>query len=46
VEGLQAVRQGAGGPAGRLEKLEDLKAKGLVSDAEYATQRQKIIDAV
>jgi putative oligomerization/nucleic acid binding protein len=45
LEGLEAVRD-AGGPAARLEKLEDLKAKGLVSDAEYETQRQKIIDAV
>ena len=46
VDGLQILRQGAGGPAERLEKLDGLKAKGLVSDAEYAAQRQKIIDAV
>jgi hypothetical protein len=47
VEGLQALHPDTGGsPAERLEKLEDLKAKGLISDAEYAAQRQKIIDAV
>jgi hypothetical protein len=33
-------------PAARLAKLEDLKKKGLVTDAEYAAQRQRIIDAV
>lgn len=46
VESLDALRRGGGDPAERLEKLDDLKAKGLISDAEYATQRQKIIDAV
>jgi Short C-terminal domain len=46
VGGLDALRAGAGGPAERIEKLDDLKAKGLISAAEYATQRQKIIDAV
>ncbi len=46
AEGLQGLRPGGGGPAERLEKLDDLKAKGLVNDAEYAAQRQKIIDAV
>jgi hypothetical protein len=33
-------------PAARLAKLEDLKRRGLVTDAEYAAQRQRIIDAV
>jgi hypothetical protein len=46
ADGLQALRQQAGDPADRLAKLEALKAKGLVSDAEYQTQRQKIIGAV
>src|SRR5450631_4426695 len=46
ADGLQALRQQAGDPAERLAKLEDLKATGVVSDAEYETQRQKIIDAV
>ena len=46
VEGLQALRRDDDGPAERLAKLDGLKAKGLVSDAEYAAQRQKIIDAV
>jgi hypothetical protein len=36
----------AGDPAARLKNLDDLKAKGLVSDAEYAAKRQEIIDAV
>jgi hypothetical protein len=46
VDGLQGLGRDAGGPAERLEKLDDLKAKGLVSDAEYAAQRQKIIGTV
>lgn len=33
-------------PSARLAKLDDLKAKGLVSDAEYSAQREKIIDSV
>jgi hypothetical protein len=46
VGAIQALPHDADGPAERLEKLDDLKAKGLVSEAEYAAQRQKIIDAV
>ena len=46
LSGVEGLRAGAGGPAERIEKLDDLKAKGLISAAEYATQRQKIIDAV
>ncbi|HSO97026.1 MAG TPA: SHOCT domain-containing protein [Acidimicrobiia bacterium] len=46
VEGIQALRRDGDGPAERLAKLDDLKAKGLVSDAEYGAQRQRIIDAI
>ena len=46
VERLPATHRGEDGPAERLAKLDDLKAKGLVSDAEYAAQRQKILDAI
>jgi Short C-terminal domain len=47
LDAIQAMRQQAGDdPAERLAKLDDLKAKGLVSDAEYAAQRKKIIDGV
>jgi hypothetical protein len=43
--GLQGLQQ-ASDPSERLTKLYELKAKGLVSDAEYQAQRQKIIDAI
>lgn len=32
--------------AARLAKLDDLRTRGLITEAEYASQRQKIIDAV
>ncbi len=42
-----ALRSGeAGDPSARLAKLDELKAKGLVSDAEYQAQRQKIIGSI
>ena len=33
-------------PAARLAKLEDLKRQGVISDAEYTAQRQRIIGEV
>jgi len=33
-------------PGDRLAKLKELRDKGLLSDAEYEAQRQKIIDAI
>jgi hypothetical protein len=35
---------GAADPAARLGKLENLRRQGLLTDAEYATQRQRILD--
>ena len=49
AKALQQQTQSAGGPAEkspqeRLAALDDLKAKGLVDDAEYAAKRQQILD--
>lgn len=44
---MGAARASAtGDPAEGLAKLEALKAQGLVTDAEYATQRARILDAI
>jgi hypothetical protein len=44
--GVAVPGQAEDDPAARLAQLDDLKAKGLVSEAEYAEQRQKIIGSV
>ena len=33
-------------PADRLQALQDLKDRGLITEAEYAARRQAIIDAI
>lgn len=38
--------EGSGDPAKRLERLDDLRRRGLVDDAEYAAQRQRILDSL
>lgn len=47
IEALRAARSSATAePADRLAKLEALKERGLLTDEEYASQRQRILDAI
>jgi len=42
----EQTRPGATDPAARLAKLENLRDQGLMTDQEYATQRQRILDEI
>jgi hypothetical protein len=35
-----------GDATGRLQELDGLKVQGVVNDAEYAAQRQRILDSI
>jgi hypothetical protein len=44
--GLPTAQPAQGDATGRLQELDALKAQGVVNDAEYAAQRQRILDSI
>jgi len=44
--GVPTAQPVPGDATGRLQELDALKAQGVVNDAEYAAQRQRILDAI
>jgi hypothetical protein len=44
--GVPATPPAQGDATGRLQELDALKASGVVNDAEYAAQRQRILDSI
>lgn len=46
LQSAPAAAPAAADPAARLRRLEELKAEGLLSEAEHAEQRQRILDTM
>jgi hypothetical protein len=44
--GVPTAQPAQGDATGRLQELDALKAQGVVNDAEYAAQRQRILDSI
>ncbi|MGA7987167.1 MAG: SHOCT domain-containing protein [Candidatus Dormiibacterota bacterium] len=44
--GVPSQQAAPGDATGRLQELDALKAQGVVNDAEYAAQRQRILDSI
>ena len=44
--GVPSQPAAPGDATGRLQELDALKAQGVVNDAEYAAQRQRILDSI